>query len=519
MLAIVPLLCLLTATEAVSSSRRRVPTHDDLTVQTSSGRIHGKIDFATPNVRQFLGVPYARPPLGDLRFAPPVPLGQPRVNIEAKAILPSCLQYFTASPANAFNQDVLEFNLGGLNTTGRISEDCLTLSVWAPTSSSHRPRGTDRHRRGLPVIIFLYGGGFSTGGQDVPYQIPTQWVERTQDHVVLVPNFRSNIFGYPSAPGLLQQNLGTLDIRTVVEWAQTNIAAFGGDPEHMILWGQSSGSMSIDWYTFGFYDDPIVTGVIEDSGTGFTGGFTRPESDTSNFTYVAENVGCAGYGEDSTGLLACMRKVDALVINDFVEKVQRAGQLVFYFVPVVDEELQFANITERALQGKQAKIPAIIGTNLQDGLAFVQPYSADNPDYATGAIYDDLLFFCPATQSTALRDRTGKQTYRFMYAGNFTNVSPRFWLGAYHDSEQPLIFGTHPNYRGNSSQLEYETSAAMQDAWVAFARDGAAGLKAMGWKEHNVGQANIREFGAGVPARDISLAEREAKCLATPAAG
>ncbi|OQN98799.1 hypothetical protein B0A48_15145 [Cryoendolithus antarcticus] len=335
MLILLPFLALLTTSTAHPPSREHAKANDGLT---------------------FLGIPYARPPLGDLRFAPPVPLDQSRVNIEAKAILPSCLQYFTASPANAFNQDVLEYNLGGRNTTGHMNEDCLTLGVWTPTTSSHRSRATESHRKRLPVIIFIYGGGFSTGGQDVPYQKPTQWIQRTRDHIVLVPNFRSNIFGYPSAPGLAQQNLGTLNIRTVVEWAKANIAAFSGDPEHMILLGQSSGSMSIDWYTFGFYDDLIVTGVIEDSATGFTEGFTRAEGDTYNFTYVAESVGCAGYGEDSTGLLACMRKVDALVINDFVEKVQRAGQLVFYFVPVVDEKLQFANIPERALQGKQAKI-------------------------------------------------------------------------------------------------------------------------------------------------------------------
>nr|OQO20894.1 hypothetical protein B0A51_10560 [Rachicladosporium sp. CCFEE 5018]OQO23182.1 hypothetical protein B0A51_08536 [Rachicladosporium sp. CCFEE 5018] len=216
MLILLPFLALLTTSTAHPPSREHAKANDGLTVQTSSGRLHGKIDSAAPNVRQFLGIPYARPPLGDLRFAPPVPLDQSRVNIEAKAILPSCLQYFTASPANAFNQDVLEYNLGGLNTTGRISEDCLTLSVWTPTTSSHRSRATESHRKGLPVIIFIYGGGFSTGGQDVPYQKPTQWIQRTRDHIVLVPNFRSNIFGYPSAPGLAQQNLGTLDIRTVV---------------------------------------------------------------------------------------------------------------------------------------------------------------------------------------------------------------------------------------------------------------------------------------------------------------
>ena len=211
------------------------PGHGSLTVSTSSGKIHGKIDSGLPNVAQYLGIPFAKPPIGDLRWAAPQPLSQPDAQIEATKLPPSCMQYLTDQGNSLYVRDVLEFNLQGLNRTGAISEDCLTLSVWAP--ADHSKHGWKGHNgKGLPVLIFFYGGGFSTGGQDVPYQIPAQWVNRTPDHIVVVLNYRLNIFGFPNAAGLDQQNLGLLDQRAAVVWAKENIGAFGGDTDRMVIW-------------------------------------------------------------------------------------------------------------------------------------------------------------------------------------------------------------------------------------------------------------------------------------------
>lgn len=145
--------------------------NDGLTVQTNSGSVHGKIDSAQPNVRQFLGIPFAQPPLGDLRFAAPEPLYQPDAKIEATEIGPSCMQYFNTNSSSVYRNQVLEYNLQGLNRTGDISEDCLKLSVWAPTQDEHPGRGGRGKGRGsggkgkgkgLPVFVYFYGGGFST---------------------------------------------------------------------------------------------------------------------------------------------------------------------------------------------------------------------------------------------------------------------------------------------------------------------------------------------------------------------
>ena len=165
-----PFLALVATTAAHPPSWGHGPPHDDdLTVQTTSGSVHGKIDPAQPNVRQFLGIPFAQPPLGDLRWEPPQCLSQPDAKIEATEIGPSCIQYFNTNSSSVYRNQVLEYNLQGLNRTGEISEDCLKLSVWTPTQDyGHKGRdegrgwgGNSGKGKGLPVLIYFYGGGFS----------------------------------------------------------------------------------------------------------------------------------------------------------------------------------------------------------------------------------------------------------------------------------------------------------------------------------------------------------------------
>lgn len=175
-----------------------------------------------------------------------------------------------------------------------------------------------------------------------------------------------NIFGHPNAPGLEDQNPGLLDQRAAVEWTKQNIAAFGGNPDQMILWGQSAGSISVDFYNFAYPDDPIVKGFSMDSGTAQT---NTKSADTaqSNFTFVAERVGCSGFGDDSAGRLSCMRKVDGNKIEDFLATYAKSAQTpAISFDPVIDGKVVFANYTERALQGKQADVVSI---DIQEGFS------------------------------------------------------------------------------------------------------------------------------------------------------
>ncbi|RYP22994.1 hypothetical protein DL767_008919 [Monosporascus sp. MG133] len=476
-----------------------------LRVKTENGVVFGTIDPAAPEVRQFLGIPYAEPPLNELRFSPPqpkLPFARP---IQATKIPPSCMQYLTNN-GSVYTREVLEFNLGGLDKTStHISEDCLTLSVWTPARI--------RKKNLLPVFIFLHGGGFRWGGQDQPYNRPTQWVQRSQSHVVVILNHRLNFFGFPNAAGLGQekQNVGLMDQRLAVEWVRDNIERFGGDPSRLVLWGQSAGAIATGYYAFAYQDEPIVSGFIMDSGTELVDRTTHDPTH-SFFSWVASQVGCEKPSAEEE--LACMRRVDAKRVEDVIQIQQDSGRAPYItFQPVVDDRIVFSNWTERAAGGHLTKIPAIIGSNADDGVPFA-PY---NPGGVNETLaWDQTLesFFCPAWKSATLRISHGVPVYRYLYSGNYTNISPKPWLGTWHSTELPLIFGTHPDYRGTSTQLEYETSFAMQDAWLSFAANTARPkLGAAEWPLFTDPQGGtVASFGDAVAAGIGNVRDIEIQC-------
>lgn len=124
----------------------------------------------------------------------------------------------------------------------------------------------------------------------------------------------------------------------------------------MVIWGQSAGSISVDYYNYAHYEDSLVTGLIMDSGTAFSD-TTSNDVSQSNFTFVAENIGCGGLGNDPVSQLACMREVSADKIEGFVAKYQESGETpAIGFNPIPDNNIVFENYTERALAGKQAQV-------------------------------------------------------------------------------------------------------------------------------------------------------------------
>ncbi|KFA54568.1 hypothetical protein S40293_02203 [Stachybotrys chartarum IBT 40293] len=475
----------------------------DLTVATEGGLVHGSVDAATPGVRQFLGIPYGQPPLGDLRFAPPRP-AQPFGELNATAMPPSCMQFVNNVP-NILNRDVLELNLGGLNdTTGPISEDCLTVSIWAPRGAATAD---------LPVIVFFYGGAFMVGGVDVPYQIPAQWVQRSQDLVVVSFNHRDNIFGFPNAAGLPleEQNVGLRDQRLAMEWVRDNIAAFGGDPSRIGFWGHSSGACAIAYYSFEYRDDPIANSVILHSGNEYIDILTR-DPIQSNFTFVAAQVGCGDLGPEEE--LACMRTADPRAMAAFIGHYYDTVPVPnLSFSPIIDDVSIFQDYTALFQSGQVASLPALIGSTAQDGVSFV-PYDPVSIDTALADLTTSFWFFCPSYLAARNRIAAGAgPVYRFLYSGNFTNVSPRPWMGAWHGSELPMLFGTHPLYRGDSTAFEYLTSEVMQDSWRAFVASAGRDTGVEGWDAWDeVEGGQVAEFGNEVPVRLIDSIEMEAAC-------
>ncbi|KAK5093742.1 hypothetical protein LTS08_008842 [Lithohypha guttulata] len=476
-------------------------SHENLTISTKTGAYIGFINGTTPNVRQFLNIPYAQPPTGLLRWEPPAsPLTNSSSLIDSTTFPPSCAQYLSANPS-VYNQDVPEFLIDPApypaaagTTPPSTSESCLSLAIWTPLDTP----------KSLPVILFMTGGGYVNGGIDIPYQLPHNWVQRTQSHIVVTINYRLGIFGFPGSASLPSQNLAILDQRQALQWVYDNIASFGGDPTRITLWGQSAGAACTDAHNFAFYKNPLVTGLVLSSGTtNILDG--RPIPSTSdahnNFTFVAHSIGCRNLSLSDE--IACMRSQPASRILNFIGQYNdnNNGSLpTLSFGPIADEEIIFSNYTSRYSQGLFSYLPAIIGTTANEAAGY--PYPINNRTAGPYQPFSDAttaaLFLCPSHDTSELREKAGAKTFRYQYAGNFTNISPRPWLGAYHDTDLPMLFGTYADFRSNlmtkeELQKEKAVSETMQDFVLAFMQDPKGGLEGKGWPEY--GQGQMIRFG------------------------
>jgi carboxylesterase type B len=164
---LLPIACLTSIAVGLAIDSSPVVTLD------SKLQIRGFVAPKSPSVNQFLGIPYAEPPVDSLRWLPPKSFTGTDAVINATQMPPSCIQGDPLAGSSIYTKDATEFTIDGAGQ----SEDCLTLSVWAPNS--------EPPQEGFPVLIWLYGGAFVTGGTDVPYQNPTSWVERSKDLIVV----------------------------------------------------------------------------------------------------------------------------------------------------------------------------------------------------------------------------------------------------------------------------------------------------------------------------------------------
>ncbi|KAK6854336.1 hypothetical protein PG995_009429 [Apiospora arundinis] len=484
----------------------------NLTVKTRTGVFVGDYNDTYPDVRQFKYIPYAKPPVGPLRWASPEHLDDSGEVIDSTTYGPSCPQYVSAIPA-----------VWGLNITGNLivnygqslfdgraaqnsAEDCLSLAIWTPANASSNNADDDGKKQLLPVVIYFTGGGDQTGGINIPTQLPSQWVHRSQRHIVVTTNYRVNIFGNPHALGLDGNgNFGRQDQRAAVEWVAENIEVFGGDPTRMTLWGQSAGAIAADEYLFAFPENPLVRAAITSSGSALMS-FGSRDHEGANFTFVAKSLGC-DFGDNKGRELECMRRVPFQRISNFVGQYQDNSTLVnpsqspITFSSQSDEKWVFSNYTQRYLEGKVAKIPTIVGTTAREGsaLAYV-PLS----NYTAGPSEDTVVrgtlrFVCPSYESSVARDRLGLATYRYHWAGDFANLGPVPWLGAYHYSDLYMVFGSYGIAPGEIPPLEVETSEAMQDYFLDFVTDPDS-LAGKGWPQYHAGSASeggtLAQFGA-----------------------
>ncbi|OQE67758.1 hypothetical protein PENNAL_c0162G01063 [Penicillium nalgiovense] len=285
------------------------------------------------------------------------------------------------------------------------------------------------------------------------------------------------------APALKENSLSLLDVRSTVEWVHENIEAFGGDPENIMLWGQSQGAALTHLYTLAFPEDSRVSKFrIISQPPSVTIDLDTVDDVYLDFDIAAKALGC-NYRDDAEAELECMRQVSWVQIEEYINRYSGSPSISFSkYIP--DEKYIFSNETKRYLYGKVARGPAIRSDAARE-------MSSDD---VTRVMEAEGEWDCTAASDSSMRRSLGHDTYRYLWAGNFSNISPVPWLGAYHWSDLFMIFGTYQDASGVIPQLTV--------GWTAFDPSSADGGK-------------ILEFGKGSPVKTITGDWLDAGCYNT----
>ena len=320
--------------------------------QTENGVIEGNYDVAT-GLQMYFGVPFAKPPVGDLRWKAPQPPDNWAGVLETKKFGPRAVQ------APVFGD--MNFRSDGL------SEDCLYLNVWTPAK---------RNTAGLPVLVYFYGGGFVAGDGSEPRYDGAAMAKK--GIVAVTVNYRLNIFGFFAHPELSAEspykgcgNYGLLDQNAALKWVQKNIAAFGGDPKKVTIAGESAGSISVSAQMASPLSKNLIAGAIGESGAGINPTLAPiPLADAEkNGLEFAQK---AGY--------PTLAELRALSTREVYEIYTESGR--FGFPTVIDGYFYPKTIPEIFNAGDQAQVPLLLGWNSAEipGMAFMQgmPYNEEN---------------------------------------------------------------------------------------------------------------------------------------------
>ncbi len=483
-----------------------------LTVKTDRGKVAGKL-ASNGQVRAFFGIPYAAPPVGPLRWKPPQPIAKWHNVRSATTFGAHCMQ-------PTLFVDMIFHDPGQ-------SEDCLTLNVWTPAKKKNA---------GLPVMVWIYGGGFVTGGTSEPRQ-DGEYLAR-KGVIVVSMNYRLGVFGFFALPALAQEsprhaagNYGLMDQTAALRWVRSNIRAFGGDPTEVTIFGESAGSISVSAQMASPLSQGLFVRAIGESGGAFgPGDFAAPSlqrSEERGKAFVQ-----AAFGSSD---ISSLRAISAAELLKAATVSPHGGDSIF--IPNIDGIFLPESMSAIYAQGKQVHVPLLAGWNKDEGAfefaampnpptldslqaiatkrfgsqsqEFLHVYAAKN-DAEVARVLEDFAGDTFIAYSTwawlEAQVKTGDAAvfrYHFDLGSPGDPVHPAS-LGAFHSDDINYVFGTLDSRPGAKWRPEdYKLSEQMQTYWTNFARTGNPnGSGIPDWPAYNaVGNWQVMHLGTDVEAR------------------
>jgi para-nitrobenzyl esterase len=460
------------------------------TVTTAQGRAAGKL-VRNGSQNAFLGLPYAAPPVGDLRWKAPQAALVWRGVRDATKFGARCEQWHV--------WDDYIFQDAG------PSEDCLFVNIYTPAKAKVASQ--------LPVMVWIHGGGFIAGAGSEPRFSDSQLVDRG---VVLVTlNYRLGVFGFLATEDLAKENggragnYGLMDMVAALKWVKANIGAFGGDANNVTLFGESAGSFAVSALTAAPSAQGLFHKVIGESGALFNGAIPMGDLEQRGKRDQA--------WADGTGArtLAELRAVPADKVLDAAKNGKGIG-----FSPVLDGQFLPQSLADVYAAGRQAHVPAIIGWNHDERTGTLskdmtaEKWKAYAKEHYGAEANDFLKAFPGGTDEQAIESADDMTTAQFIglatwrwaeadvatgkvpvYRYSFDKLSPPERLHpiakAFHSAELEYVFGTLDVRQGAVWKPEdWTLSQQMMDYWTNFAKTGdpnRTGLPA--WPRYDAGGA------------------------------
>ncbi|MYD55304.1 MAG: carboxylesterase family protein [Chloroflexi bacterium] len=470
--------------------------------QTTAGTIEGTDENG---LCVFRGVPFAAPPVGELRFKAPQPVESWDGVRDAKSFGPISLQ----AP-----NEMLEALLPVSDPPQPQSEDCLYLNVWTP--------GLDGAR---PVMVWIHGGAFTIGSGSEDYYDGANLASRG-DVVIVTINYRLGALGFLNLPALGETNFGMRDQVAALKWVHENIANFGGDRGNVTIFGESAGGMSVASLMASPESDGLFQKAIPQSGAGHNG-LSVEETNATAFKFC-EALGVAAddvdalMAADASDILAASVAVDPLANPDAAADLsdgEASPTPQMPFQPVIDgaflsslpidhirdgsadgvatlvgsldEELKLLAAAGAADPMSEEAVTGLLGMMHPDGASAFATYRAarrergedDSPDEIFVAAIGDVMLRIPGLR---LADAQTSRAPTYAYLFDWESPAMNGALGSCHALELPFVFGTHavaPEFCGSGPVADAFSELTM-DTWLAFAKTGnpaGEGVDAPAW--------------------------------------